>query len=171
MLPLPSAPNSSHSIIHSPHYRLHQTLLSPGHRSIVCALCLGCFLQVLPVASAFPVLQAQLKSQLLRDLFSEHAIDSSPSQACFLPDTSNLQLFHLPACSLVYYLSPSSTIQITKTDCSSLDVQPQVQDPAKTYVCSMKAFQELRRGTLQALSVKQKLSSLFNQEGRLSLFF
>lgn len=140
MLPLPSAPNSSHSIIHSPHSRLHQTLLSPGHRSTVCALCLGCFLQALPVASAFLVLRAQLKSQFLKDVFSEHPTDSSPSQACFLPDTSNLQLFHLPACSLVYCLSPSTTVRITKTDCSSLGVQLQVQYPAKTYVCSMKAL-------------------------------
>lgn len=97
----------------SPHSGPQQALSPPG-LGTPCMLRLGCFLPALPAAGDFLSSGPQFKCQLVGDLSSEHSIYGTPNTSLFPPGTYNLRLFHLPVCSLVYCLSPSTTVPITK---------------------------------------------------------
>lgn len=95
-----------------------------------------------------------------------------PSHACFLPGTYNLQLSHLPVCSLVYCLSPSNTEQITRKACLSahhciFSTSSRVQQ--KTNVCSMNELQELRGGTFHAFIISKAEINILSQQRRESV--
>lgn len=132
---LPAQPSKRFSVHHPPH-TLQTTQPCPLNASR--ALCLECFLQALPVAGAFLVLQASAyMSTPQQDLL--YSIPPPPiiTAPCLFParhppSTSNLHLFHLPVYSLVYCLSSSTSANYMEvlSVCSSLD--PQAPSPGSS---------------------------------------
>lgn len=134
--PLPSIPNSSRSSTSLSTLQMVPTLslpvlayLVPSAWNAFSKLCLW----------LLPSLSSRILSK-----FSEHPIYSPSPITHPASSVCNLQLFHLPVSSLVYCLSPSSTVHIMEglSVCSSSDPQHLVSVPAKTNVCSMNKFQD-----------------------------
>lgn len=119
------APSAQHpkffSFQHPPHHTPDRANTFSPHPGALCALCLERFLQALPVAACLP-----RPPKLSLDVSSSARSLSAQSTApplLTLPVASSgckLQLFHLPVCSLVYCLSPSTTGQIAGKACLSV---------------------------------------------------
>ena len=170
MLSLPSTPNSSHSSTHLPTIQTMLTLSPPAlwHRvpsawNAFSKLCLGCCF------SCPPELRCQLPARSLSTQSTAPPLLTPPVASC----TRNLQLFHLPVCSLVYCLSPSITVQITWKACLFIFGSPV---PSLGSIKNKCLFNEQTSGTIGRHftciinKASLKLSSLFNKGRRWSHF-
>lgn len=106
----------------------------------------------------------QLKCQLLSTLCSEPPIYSTPTTSCFLPLPTacnySIQLFiHLFTVCL-----PQPQCKLHRPVCLLITESSGSRPGSSKNKYSMSKLQELWEGTFPALSVKQKLSSLFNKE-------